>query len=105
MKLVIVIVSTDDSHNVIERLRESGFYSTTLATTGGFLKTGNVTLMIGTDSVDECIKIIGAESKTRTEVVAGGAMNEFGGYPTLPVEVQVGGATILVVDVEKFVKL
>jgi len=105
MKLVIAVVSNDDSQNVIDSLREAGFYSTTLATTGGFLRVGNTTLMVGTEDVDTCVKIIGKESKTRTEIMTGGAINEFSGYPTLPVEVQVGGATIFVLDVEQFIKI
>ena len=89
MKIVLAIVSSDDSRSVIDALRAAGFYITRLATTGGFLQVGNTTLMIGTeaDKVEECIKIIGDHSKTRTEVMTGAAMNEFSSYPTLPVEV------------------
>ena len=55
MKLVIAIVNKDDSSAVASTLNKSGHYVTKLASTGGFLSKGNVTLLIGTDEdkVDE----------------------------------------------------
>ena len=47
MKLVIAIVQDDDALDVIEELNDKGYRVTKLATTGGFLKSGNTTLMIG----------------------------------------------------------
>lgn len=105
MKLVIAIISKDDAQNVIESLRKADFYTTTLATTGGFLQAGNTTLMIGTERVEECINIIREESQTRTEVMTGSTISEFNSYPAQPVEVQVGGATIFVLAVDQFVKV
>ncbi len=105
MKLVIAIVSKDDGQNVIDALREAGFYSTTLATTGSFFKIGNTTLMIGTDKPEECIQVIEKEAKKRKEIVTTGAITELSGYPVLPIDTEVGGATIFVLDVEQFIKL
>jgi uncharacterized protein YaaQ len=79
---------------------------TKLATTGGFLQTGNTTFLVGTEEerVDEVIGIVERYSKRRTQIVPGTA---FGlGAPTAqPVEVTVGGATVFVVDVERFEKV
>jgi uncharacterized protein YaaQ len=47
MKLIIAIVHDDDAMELISSLTESGFSVTKLATTGGFLKAGNTTLLIG----------------------------------------------------------
>ena len=43
--------------------------------------------------------------KRQTEVVPSTASYDIGRYASFPVEVQVGGATIFVIDVEKFIKL
>ncbi|HQB32930.1 MAG TPA: cyclic-di-AMP receptor, partial [Erysipelotrichaceae bacterium] len=49
MKLIIAIVSNDDSSAVSARLTEHGFMVTRLSTTGGFLRAGNTTMLIGTE--------------------------------------------------------
>ena len=71
MKLVTAIVNKEDSKAVCNELLRSHFYVTRLATTGGFLMAGNMTLMIGTEDerVDECIACISKCCKQRTEIV------------------------------------
>ena len=49
MKLITAIVNKEDSKNVCNELLKSKFYVTRLATTGGFLMAGNMTLLICTD--------------------------------------------------------
>lgn len=107
MKLILAIVSNDDSSSVSSALTKGGFSVTRLATTGGFLRAGNTTMIVGTDDdkVQQCIDLIGSESKRRTEVVPSTASYDIGRYVSFPVEVQVGGATIFVIDVEQFIKL
>lgn len=107
MKLVLAIVSNDDSTNVSNALNKANYSVTRLATTGGFLRAGNTTMIIGADDdkIDEIIEIIGSESKRRTEIVPSTASYDIGRYASFPVEVQVGGATIFVLDVAQFVKL
>ncbi len=106
MKLIIAIVSNDDSQAVTSVLAEHGFYSTKLSTTGGFLRAGNTTLMIGTEDekVSEAIEWIKSESKTRKEFVPATTNYEVSRFASYPVEVTVGGATIFVLDVEQFIK-
>lgn len=109
MKLVIAIVQDDDSSNVVTKLNKEGFRVTKLATTGGFLRAGNTTLLVGVeaDRVECVIGIIKGLCESRTQVitsttpVAGTA----GVYVPYPVEVAVGGATIFVVDVDKYIKI
>ncbi|MCF0110681.1 MAG: cyclic-di-AMP receptor [Erysipelotrichaceae bacterium] len=107
MKLLIAIVSNDDSHAVVSALTSARYSVTKLATTGGFLRAGNTTLLVGTEDekVQECIDIIGKDSCRRTEMVPATASFDVGRYTSYPVEVQVGGATIFVLNVEQFVKL
>ena len=108
MKLVIAIVNRDDSTDLIHELNKAGFMSTRLSTTGGFLRAGNITLLIGTDDakVPQVIEIMRGCCSKRSEIVSGSAGNysdHF--YASLPVEVSVGGATVFVVDVEQFIKM
>lgn len=107
MKLILAIMSNDDSHSVSSALTKENFQVTRLATTGGFLRAGNTTLIVGTedDKIDRAIEVIGEYSRKRNEVVPSTASYDIGRFASFPVEVQVGGATIFVVDVEKFVKL
>ena len=107
MKLIFAIVSNDDSSKVSKELTKNRFSVTKLATTGGFLMAGNTTFIIGTEDerVDEAIEIIGKHSKKRTQMVPSSASYGVGMYTSFPVEVQVGGATICVMNVERFEKL
>jgi uncharacterized protein YaaQ len=60
MKLMIVIVRDTDDENVIQVLVKNDFRVTRMASTGGFLKRGNVTLLIGVESgkVDAVIDLL-----------------------------------------------
>ncbi|MFA6627960.1 MAG: cyclic-di-AMP receptor [Bacilli bacterium] len=106
MKLIITIVAKDDAPRVIRELVSKKYFVTKLASSGGFLRNGNTTLMIGiADSeVDHAIAIITEFSKNRREFVPNSIVSEFGMISAVPIEVNVGGATMFVVDVEKFIK-
>lgn len=107
MKLLIAIVSNDDSNAVLSALTKNKYSVTKLSTTGGFLRAGNTTLLLGVEDekVEDCISIIGSESCKRTEMVPATATFDIGRYTSYPVEVQVGGATIFVLNVEQLIKL
>ena len=107
MKLIFAIVNKDDSGAVQNALTKKKFSVTKLATTGGFLIAGNTSFLVGTDDsrVDEIISIIEKHSKKRTQMVPSTASYGVGMYTSFPVEVTVGGATIFVLDVERFEKL
>lgn len=107
MKMIIAIVSHDDSKNVSNALMKEGFFATKLSTTGGFLSKGNTTFLIGCDDekVSNAMDIISEHSKTRKDFVANSLMSEYGMFANQVVEVTVGGATIFVLDVEQFKKI
>ena len=71
MKLVIAIVHDDDAYNLVEDLTAEKLRVTKLATTGGFLKAGNTTLLIGVDAdqVESVIGIIKENCETRNQLV------------------------------------
>lgn len=107
MKLLIAIVNNDDSTAVQQEITRAGFYSTKLATSGGFLRAGNSTFLIGVEDekVDGLIEIIGKFSRKRKQIVQTTPTFNSELFVSMPVEVNVGGATIFVVDVDKFIKL
>ncbi len=108
MKLIISIVNNDDSNAVSSSLMENGFFVTKLATSGGFLKKGNTTFFTGTsdDKVDKAIEIIQAHAKKRVVKEPAIPPTELGDFLTpIMIDVQVGGATIFVVDVDRFEKV
>lgn len=108
MKLVIAVVHDRDRGKITESLLRSGFKFTKIGSTGGFLREGNITLLIGVDEKDleRCLTIIGEASKTRKQFVnvlppdAG----PVGTFIPSPVEVEVGGAIAFVLPVERFEK-
>lgn len=108
MKLIIAIINSDDAHAVVTHITKAGYSATRLATSGGFLRAGNVTLLIGVEAkkVDDVINIIGEYSSQRKKITPvnttyiGESM-----LSSMPVEVTVGGATIFVIDVEQFYKI
>lgn len=107
MKLIIAIVSKDDAGEVSGALTSQNFLVTKLSSTGGFLLSGNTTLLIGTEdeNVDAVLEIIKRNSKRRTEIVPSTATYGVGVVHTYPLEIPVGGATIFVLDVEKYYKV
>ncbi len=106
MKLIFAIVNNDDSSSVASSLTAAGFSVTKLATTGGFLKAGNTTFIVGTEDekVDEVLEVIKAHSRKRTQVMPVTQNFTPGLFSSVPVEVKVGGATVFVLNVERFEK-
>ena len=110
MKLILAIVSNDDSSSVSAALTKSGYSVTKMATTGAFLMSGNTTFLVGVDDekVDAVISIIKKQSNRRTQMMptpTHGNMFESNLFTSAyPVEVTVGGATIFVWKVDRFEK-
>ena len=109
MKVVFAIVHDEDGRKVMDELNKNGFGVTRLSSSGGFLRAGNTTLLVGVEEskVDNVIKIIEKKSKNRTQMMnTTMSPNGMGGmYMPYPVEVSVGGATVFVMDVERFEKV
>jgi len=105
MKLILAIVHNDDSVLVSSALTKAGFYVTKMASTGGFLMSGNTTFIMGVndDETDKAIEIISKYSKKRIQSIANDIALATGNMTSnIPIEVQVGGGTILVLNVERF---
>ncbi|MBQ2690588.1 MAG: cyclic-di-AMP receptor [Clostridia bacterium] len=107
MKMIMAILNAEDAPIVIRNLMKNKFSITKLATQGGFLRTGNVTIMSGVDDdrLDEALAIIKENSHSRKQMIAPTAEPGLSFYPTMPIEVIVGGATIFVLPIERFEKV
>jgi uncharacterized protein YaaQ len=109
MKLVIAVVQDDDVDDLVEMLVREKVSSTKLASTGGFLREGNTTLLIGVESekVDSVISIIKDVCKSRKQTFTTPIppTGSAGVYIPYPIDVMVGGAIIFVVDIDRFEKV
>lgn len=108
MKLVIAVVQDKDSSRLSSALMENNVRATKLASTGGFLRSGNTTFMIGVEDyrVNKVLTIIKDNCKSREQLVA--PVSPMGGnadsYVPYPVEVEVGGATVFELPIEQFMQ-
>lgn len=109
MKLIIAIVQDEDASRLVSQLMNAGFGATKLATTGGFLRAGNTTLLVGVedDKFQDAMAVIEKVCKSRKQIATSPtAMAGVSGvYSPYPIEVMVGGATIFVLTVDQFIKL
>jgi len=97
MKLIQAMVHNDDADAVINALLAQGFRATRMASTGGFLRAGNTTIVSGLeeDQVDEALNIIKQHVKSRLYTPA---------WPQAK-EVEVSGAIVFVINVERLERL
>lgn len=106
MKLVVAVVQDKDSNRLSSDLMNHKFSATKLASTGGFLRSGNTTFLIGVDelSVPKVLDIIRDNCRARKQMVS--PISPLGGsadsYIPYPIEVEVGGATVFVLPIEQF---
>lgn len=104
MKLIVVIVQDNDVARLTGELGKAGFRSTKLASTGGFLRSGNTTIMIGCEDadVDEALDIIKLQCSERVKKSPTSypmrASTDFFNMR----EIEIGGATVFVLPVEAF---
>ena len=94
MKLIIAVVQNEDADAVVDALLDARYRATRLASTGGFLRRGNTTIMLGVqdEQVDDVLEIIKQKSHPR------------------PVASQEGnqvraGATVFVLELEQYERL
>jgi len=93
-KLIIAVVQNEDADAVVDALLEEEFRATRLASTGGFLRRGNTTLMIGADEdqVDRVMDLMRQHARS-----AGG--------PAQVGALQPAAATVFVLDLEEYQRL
>lgn len=106
MKLIIAIIHSDDTRNLLDRLARRHFSATVTSSSGGFLRISNATIFCGVedDKVEEALQIIRESCPDRVQYVTPlpPVMEPGEVHIPTPVEKRMGGATIFVVDVERF---
>ena len=109
MKLVYAIIRNENEDDVTAALMQDRFVVTRLSTTGGFLRKGNTTLMIALEDsdVERCIELIKEQCGRRQQItvnmpyLSGSSLMN---YSSMPTNVEIGGATIMIVPLERFEK-
>ena len=94
MKLITAVIGKKDMNPVCDALREAGFSFTKIPTSGGFLRSSNMTLLLGVDDdkLSAAVELIDKNCRKHTE-------------QTDEKKVTVGGVTVFVTDVERFEKM
>lgn len=94
-KLIIAVVQNEDADAVVDALLEQEFKATRLASTGGFLRRGNTTLMIGADEeqVEQVLGLIREHATAAAEAPEGSGAT------------QPAAATVFVLDLEEYQRL
>lgn len=109
MKLIIAIVSDEDSSILADNLSQNGFSATKLCSSGGFLKSGNTTFLVAIDDekIEDTIAIISDTCKSRRRMMAPEKLSaNMGSFNmAMPIEVDVGGATVFILNIEQLLKL
>jgi uncharacterized protein YaaQ len=109
VKLVVAIVHSEDAGLLVDALLEREFRATRLHSSGGFLKQTNATIIVGVDEdqVEDVLGIVRATCTSRTQVVnpMPPIMEPGEFFMPYPLEVEVGGATVFVLPVERFERL
>lgn len=106
MKLIIAIVQDKDSNRLSDEFNKSNIRATKLSTTGGFLKEGNTTFLIGIDDerVSEALALVEEHCQSREQYMTSpiGLDVNMDSYFSVPVPIQVGGATVFILPIESF---
>lgn len=105
MKMMVIIVQDTDANKLQSALVEASFQATKLSSTGGFLRQGNTTFLIGAENenVEQVKSIVKKTCKERTKPQP---INSLGASPEpyfgQIIDVSVGGAVVFVLNVESF---
>lgn len=106
MKLLLAIVQDKDSTRLSNEFVDAGVRATKLSTTGGFLKSGNTTFIVGIEDerIQEVLDIIRETCQAREQFMTPPISLDVSmdTHMPYPIEVQVGGATVFVMPVEQF---
>ncbi|MGI6036138.1 MAG: cyclic-di-AMP receptor [Limnochordia bacterium] len=102
MKLMLAVVDDADVRSLTEKLVAAGLRATVLASTGGFLRQGNTTLLLGLDEdqIETALDIIKGTCQRRKRLMTY-APPEFPAL-NMPIEVEAGGAVVFILPIEQF---
>lgn len=106
MKIILAIVQDKDSNRLSSEFMKNNVRVTKLSTTGGFLRAGNTTFIVGIEDerIDEVLEIIKETCRSREQYITSPLSLDMpmDVHSAHPIEVKVGGATVFVLPVEGF---
>src|SRR5437867_12601233 len=109
VKLVVAVVHNEDAGALVDALLKAEHRATRLHSSGGFLKQSNATIIVGVEDakVDAVLAIVRENCTSRTQVVnpMPPIMEPGEFFMPYPLEVEVGGATVFVLAVDRFERL
>jgi len=115
MKLVMAIVQNDDADDLIDALTAADFRATRLASTGGFLRQGNTTVIVGVpvEAVNDVLNIVASHGHNPKQALPNSFPTFTANLPKAQateaqgsgVEVQAGRATVFVLDLERYERI
>ena len=108
MKFVIAIVQDYDCDRLLRAISDHDLRATRIASTGGFLRMGNTTVLMGVedDQVRTCIDLIRKNCESRVEVQLDAASPEYvEWFPAGIHEVTVGGAVVFILPVSRMERI
>jgi uncharacterized protein YaaQ len=108
MKMVVAVIHSRDETRLTEELLRSDIRFTKIGSTGGFLREGNTTLLLGVEDaqVEFLLNVIAGDCHERERYIALPSGNLVGtNAPGLTgVKTVVGGGVAFVMDIAQFVK-
>lgn len=106
MKLIIAIVQDKDSHLLSDEFAQANVRATRLSTTGGFLRAGNTTFLVGIEDerVEEVLTVIRENCESREQLTTAPVHMDASLDTGMnrPVPIRVGGATVFVLPIDEF---
>ena len=109
-KLILAVLQGDDYAETVSELNRNGFSVTLLSSIGGFLKKKSTTVMIGVSEerlaevLDLLKRCAGRRKRTIFREVTVPHTGELSAMPLIPVDVEVGGAAVFVLNVQQMEK-
>lgn len=108
MRLLIAIVQDYDCDRLLRTVTSARFQATKISSTGGFLRSGNTTVLIGVQTVRvaECLRLIELSCRSRIDVQLDASVSDYvEWFPSGFHEVTVGGAVVFIARVARFERL
>ena len=107
MKLVVAIVQDYDADRVLRAVTDAGLRATRIASLGGFLRTGNTTVLLGVpdERVATCLALLRGAGGRRVEQSSLVPPDLAELYPLGLTGITVGGGVAFVAPVERFVRI
>lgn len=107
MKFIIAIVQDYDVDRLLRTVTSAGLRATKISSTGGFLRMGNTTVIMGVedDQLQTCYRLIEQSCRSRIEVQLDPVAAEYAEWYAAGLhEVTIGGAVVFQMNVGQFIQ-